>query len=130
MPKQIKPQPRQVQWLEDASDEDYSAAAHYLSLLDVQKNVDKAVAEMRSATITEFKATDLLRAAQLTVPKIDDRPSREQMKKIKNGEPISPVLLMRASALKKVIIADGFHRICAAYRIDPDVVLRCKLAGS
>ena len=130
MPKQIKPQPRQVQWLEDASDEDYSAAAHYLSLLDVQKNVDKAVVEMRSATITEFKATDLLRAAQLTVPKIDDRPSREQMKKIKNGEPISPVLLMRASALKKVIIADGFHRICAAYRIDPDVVLRCKLAGS
>ena len=130
MPKQPKPQPRQVQWLEDAIDEDYNAAAHYLSLLDVQKNADKAVAEMRSATITEFKATDLLRAAQLTVPKADDRPSREQMKKIKNGEPISPVLLMRASALKKVIIADGFHRICAAYRIDPDVVLRCKLAGS
>lgn len=130
MPKQPKQQPRQVQWLEDAIDEDYGAAAHYLSLLEVQKNVDKAVAEMRSVAITKFKATDLLRAAQLTVPKADDRPTREQIKKIKNGEAISPVLLMRASALKKVIIADGFHRVCAAYRIDPDVVLHCKLVGS
>jgi disulfide oxidoreductase YuzD len=130
MPKQPKPQPRQVQWLDDAIDDDYSAAAHYLSLLDIQKNIDKAVAEMRSATITEFKAADLLRAAQLTVPKADDRPTREQIKKIKNGEAVSPVLLMRASALKKVIIADGFHRVCAAYRIDPDVVLHCKLAGT
>jgi hypothetical protein len=33
-------------------------------------------------------------------------------------------------ALKKVIVADGFHRICAAYRIDPDVMLHCKLAGA
>lgn len=130
MPKQPKPQPRQVQWLDDAIDEDYTAAAHYLSLLDIQKNVDKAVAEMRSAAITEFKAADLLRAAQLTVPKADDRPTREQVKRIKNGEPISPVLLMRVSALKKVIIADGFHRVCAAYRLDPDVILHCKLAGT
>ena len=38
--------------------------------------------------------------------------------------------LVRAPALKKVIVADGFHRICAAYRIDPDVILHCKLAGA
>jgi hypothetical protein len=37
---------------------------------------------------------------------------------------------MRVGALKKVVIADGFHRVCAAYRIDPDVVVRCKLVGS
>jgi hypothetical protein len=130
MPKQPKQQPPQVQWLDDAVDDDYTAAAHYLSLLDSPKNVDKAVAEMRSAVIVEFKATDLLRAAQLAVPEENDRPTREQLKKIKNGEAISPVLLVRASALKKVIIADGFHRVCAAYRLDPDVVLHCKLVGA
>lgn len=125
-----KQQTHDVQWLDDAVDDDYTAAAHYLSLLDSQKNVDKVVAEMREAPITEFKATDLLRAAQLTVPKSDDRPTREQIKKIKNGERISPVLLMRVPELKKVVIADGFHRVCAAYRRDPDVILQCKLAGA
>jgi hypothetical protein len=84
---------------------------------------------MRAVQTTEFKATDLLRASQLVVPKSDDRPTREHVKKIKNGEPISPVLLMRVGALKKVIIADGFHRVCTAYRLDPDVILRCKLVG-
>lgn len=81
MPKEPNPK---VQWLDDAIEDDYTAAAHYLSLLDSQKNVDKAVAEMRAAQPTEFKATDLLRAAQLVVPKSDDRPTRLQIKKIKN----------------------------------------------
>jgi hypothetical protein len=125
-----KQQSRGVQWLEDANKEDYEAAAHYLSLLDDPKNVDKVVAAMKAASITEFKATDLLRAAQLAVPKADDRPTREQIKRIKHGEPVSPVLLVRVTALKRVIIADGFHRVCAAYRIDPDVILHCKLVGA
>jgi hypothetical protein len=119
-----------VLWLDDASEDDYAAAAHYLSLLDSPDNVDKTVGELRAARTTEFKATDLLRAAQLLVPESDDRPTREQIEKIQSGKAISPVLLMRVGALKKVIIADGFHRVCAAYRIDPDVVVRCKLVGS
>jgi hypothetical protein len=127
MPKEQTPS---ITWQDDAPPSDYEAAGHYLSLVDVQKNIDKALADLKAGAIVEYKATDLLRAAQLAVPKSDDRPTREQIKKIKRGEPVSPVLLVRAPALKKVIVADGFHRICAAYRIDPDVVLHCKLAGT
>ena len=127
MPKQQTPS---ITWQDDAPPSDYEAAGHYLTLVDVQKNIDKALADLKAGTIVEYKATDLLRAAQLVVPKADDRPTREQIKKIKRGEPVSPVLLVRVPALKKVIVADGFHRICAAYRIDPDVVLHCKLAGA
>jgi len=127
MPKEQTPS---ITWQDDAPPSDYEAAGHYLSLVDVQKNIDKALADLKAGAIVEYKATDLLRAAQLAVPKADDRPTREQIKKIKRGEPVSPVLLVRVPALKKVIIADGFHRICAAYRIDPDVVLHCKLAGA
>jgi len=127
MPKQQTPS---ITWQDDAPPSDYEAAGHYLSLVDVQKNIDKALADLKAGAIVEYKATDLLRAAQLAVPKADDRPTREQIKKIKRGEPVSPVLLVRVPALKKVIVADGFHRICAAYRIDPDVVLHCKLAGA
>ena len=127
MPKEQTPS---ITWQDDAPPSDYEAAGHYLSLVDVQKNIDKALADLKAGAIVEYKATDLLRAAQLAVPKADDRPTREQIKKIKRGEPVSPVLLVRVPALKKVIVADGFHRICAAYRIDPDVVLHCKLAGT
>jgi len=127
MPKQQTPS---ITWQDDAPPSDYEAAGHYLSLVDVQKNIDKALADLKAGAIVEYKATDLLRAAQLIVPKADDRPTREQIKKIKHGEPVSPVLLVRVPALRKVIVADGFHRICAAYRIDPDVVLHCKLAGA
>ena len=127
MPKQQKPS---ITWLDDANPSDYEAAAHYLALVDAQKNIDKTMTDLKAGAIVEYKATDLLRAAQLTVPKADDRPTREQIKKIGRGEPVSPVLIVRVPALKKVIVADGFHRICAAYRIDPDVMLHCKLAGA
>ena len=127
MPKQ---QTSSITWQDDANPADYEAAGHYLALVDNQKNIDKTLADLKAGTIVEYKATDLLRAAQLIVPKADDRPTREQIKKIKHGEPVSPVLLVRVPALRKVIVADGFHRICAAYRIDPDVVLHCKLAGA
>jgi ribosomal 50S subunit-associated protein YjgA (DUF615 family) len=126
----VSKQQTPAQWLADASDDDYAAATHFLSLLDSPDHVDKAVAKLRAAHVTEFKATDLLRAAQLLVPEADDRPTREQIEKIKNGKAISPVLLVRVEALRKVIIADGFHRVCAAYRLDPDVSVHCKLAGS
>lgn len=125
-----KPPTPPIQWLADASDSDYAAAAHFLALIDKPKEVDKALAEMRAAPTVEYKATDLLRAAHLAIPEADDRPTREQIKKIKKGQAVEPVLLVRAPALRKVIVADGFHRICAAYRIDPDVTVHCKLAGS
>jgi hypothetical protein len=127
VPKQQTPS---ITWQDDANPSDYEAASHYLALVDIQKNIDKTLADLKVGTIVEYKAADLLRAAQLIVPKADDRPTREQIKKIRRGEAVSPVLLVRAPALKKVIIADGFHRICAAYRIDPDVMLHCKLAGA
>jgi hypothetical protein len=126
MPKR---DPTPVHWLDDAADSDYAAAAQYLALLESPKAIEKALAELRAASVVPYKAVDLLRAAQLLVPKNDERPTREQIKKIKQGEAISPVLLLRVPALKKVIVADGFHRICAAYRLDPDVEVRCKLAG-
>jgi hypothetical protein len=119
-----------IQWLDDAPESDYQAAAHYLALVEGPKNIGQAIAEMKAAGIVEYKATDLLRAAQLMVPKADDRPTRDQIKCIEKGEAVSPVLLLRVAALRKVIVADGFHRICAAYRLDPDVVLHCKLAAS
>jgi len=50
------------------------------------------------------------------------------LKKIKRGEPLSPILLVRDTANGKVVIADGYHRLCALYTFDEDALVRCKIS--
>jgi len=40
---------------------------------------------------------------------------------------LSPLLLVRYPANGRVIIADGYHRLCAVYAFDEDVVVPCKI---
>lgn len=123
-----KADPDQVKWLPDASEDDYAAANAYLALIKPPDNVAKLVANLKTAKVEEYRATDLFRASRVELPAKDDRPCRREIKKIRSGELISPVLLVRDAAHSTVIIADGYHRVCAAFRIDPDVVLHCKIA--
>jgi hypothetical protein len=39
-------------------------------------------------------------------------------KKIHKGVMLSPLLLVRSPELGRVIVADGYHRLCAVYSID------------
>jgi hypothetical protein len=41
---------------------------------------------------------------------------------------MSPVLLVRAPALAKVIVADGYHRLCAVYGLAEDEPIPCRIA--
>ncbi len=52
---------------------------------------------------------------------------KDQMK-IESGRGVSPLLLIRDPANGKVIIADGYHRLCAVYTFDEDAVIPCKIA--
>lgn len=122
-----KAKPMKVKWTDDASEDDYQAAEQFLSLINTIANASKAVAALKTAPVMKHKAADLIRASQVKLPKSGDRPCKLELKKIHKGEGLCPILLVRDSGLKKVIIADGFHRICAAYRIDPDVILHCKI---
>ncbi len=40
---------------------------------------------------------------------------------------LSPLLLVRDSRTGRVIIADGYHRIRAAYSLDEDASIPCKI---
>jgi hypothetical protein len=48
-------------------------------------------------------------------------------KKILAGHEISPLLLVRDANNGKVIIADGYHRMCSVYSFDEDAVISCKI---
>jgi hypothetical protein len=77
----------------------------------------------------ERKAKDLLRASGLPLLATDNPHVAADLKKVAAGELLSPVLLVRGQAKKglSLLVADGYHRICASYHLDEDADIPCRL---
>jgi hypothetical protein len=118
-------------WKSEPEDHDYPAAASYLSLLLPQPSVNALVAELRAAPIGHWKAKDLLRASGLGLLPTDNPHVSSDLKKVKEGDKLSPVLLVRGSLNRSapLQIADGHHRICASYHLDEDADIPCRMAA-
>ena len=116
-------------WLPKPENHDYMAAEDYLSLV---MSPDKA-AEYRHKlseakdNITHRKAKDILRASQLALLARDDKYVAADLAKAAAGHAISPILLVRGSEGHPLIVADGYHRVCASYWIDEDTDIPCVL---
>lgn len=116
-----------IQWLAEVEEHDYPAAKSYLSLIYPDAQTEIFINSLRQATIVQFKAKDIFRASQLSLLGISNSHVEKDRKKIEKGISLSPLLLVRDSANGKVIIADGYHRLCAIYSLDEDVWIRCKI---
>jgi len=114
-------------WRSDVEDHDYPAAASYLSLLFSSKRVARLVAQLRDAPIIEFKAKDIFRASQLSLLGVSNLHVERDRKKIREGTKLSPILLVRDRITRTVIVADGYHRLCAVYGFDEDALIPCKI---
>jgi hypothetical protein len=116
-------------WKTDPDEHDYPAAADYLSLLLGDADVDRLVDELKSSQISHRKAKDLLRASRLPLLGTDSFHVAEDLKKVRLGERLSPVLLVRGdlSADAPLTVADGYHRICASYHLDENADIPCRL---
>lgn len=114
-------------WLELPEDHDYPAAASYLSLLYPPKKVSVLVKALRGAPIAQFKAKDIFRASQLSLLGISNSHVEKDRRKIAGGSSMSPLLLVRDAEQGKIIIADGYHRLCAVYGFDEDALIPCKI---
>ena len=117
----------QIKWLNKPQGHDYAASMSYLGLLYDKKSTAKIIKKLRSAPMTEFKAKDIFRASGLPLLGISNSHVSEDKKKIMSKEKISPILLVRDSQNGKVIIADGYHRMCAVYYYDEDAVIPCQI---
>ena len=117
-------------WKEEPDDHDYPAATDFLSLTLPGPVVDDIVDQLRSAPIVRRKAKDLLRASQLPVLPVDNVHVAKDLKKIKGGVALSPVLLVRGDGRRGValVVADGYHRICASHAVDEDADIPCRIA--
>jgi hypothetical protein len=117
-------------WLDAPEDHDYPAAADYLSLTFTEAEASAIVERLRTAEPTWRKAKDLLRASRLDLLGKDDPEVIKDLKRVGQGEKLSPVLLVRTGGGAVLVVADGYHRICASYHLDEDAPIACRLVDS
>jgi hypothetical protein len=86
------------------------------------------VDKLKRTSISEFKAKDIFRASGLSLFGISNSHVKKDQQKLQSGRDLSPLLLIRDSVNGKVVIADGYHRLCAIYSYDDDAVIPCKIA--
>ena len=79
------------------------------------------------AQITHFKAKDIFRASALSLLGVSNSHVEKDRQKIKAGRPLSPLLLVRDVGHGRVIVADGYHRLCAVYSYDEDALIPCQI---
>jgi hypothetical protein len=116
-------------WKDEPDDHDYPAAEDYLSLLMPPARAKRVVRRLRAASLVRQKAKDLLRASRLPVLPPENFHVASDLKKVRAGKGLSPVLLVRGHLPSDVAltVADGYHRICASYHLDEDADIPCRI---
>jgi hypothetical protein len=117
----------EVLWLADVEEHDYPAARSYLSLIYPDETTADMVTKLRAAGLTQFKAKDVFRASGLSLLGVSNSHIVKNNTKIANGTGLSPLLLVRDVVHGRVVVADGYHRMCAVYGFDEDAMIRCKI---
>jgi hypothetical protein len=113
-------------WLDEPEEHDFPAAVDYLELL-YPINEAKALADkLKKAKTTVKKSKDILRASLLPLLPANNIHVSQNIKKVKKGKKLSPVLLVRTD--HKLVIADGYHRVCAIYYLSEDLEIPCRIA--
>lgn len=115
-------------WLAEVSIHDYAAALDYLTLI-MEPDVAAIIVDQLRAQdkIIKRKAKDLLRAAELPLLDRADEYVMHDLAKVAKRIKMSPVLYLRGNVKRPAIVADGYHRICAAHYCDPDTDVPLKI---
>jgi hypothetical protein len=111
-------------WLDEPEEHDYPAAADYLELLYPAEAASEIAGKLRNVRTIFKKAKDILRASELSLLPETNIHVKENLQKVKKGKLLSPVLLVRDG---KLIIADGYHRVCSIYYLSEDLQVPCRI---
>jgi hypothetical protein len=119
-----------LEWSKKGEASDFDAAANFLSLLYSDALAKTLVASLRKGKLVDHAAKDLLRAAQLPLLPRDEPHVDEDLKRINKGKPLAPILLIRGDMTRglPLIVADGYHRICAICYFDESAPIPCRTA--
>ena len=116
-----------IEWLPEPEAHNYPAALSYLNLVCEPALAASRVQALHEAAVTRFKAKDVFRASGLSLLGISNSHVEKNIDKIDDGKALSPILLVRDPTLGRVIVADGYHRLCAVYHFHEDAEIPCKI---
>lgn len=116
-------------WAAKPARHDYGAAEAYLGLVFRPASVKALVRALRRAPTIQHAAKDILRAAKLPILKKNSLHVADDLRKIRKGKKLSPVLLIAGDAEHGVplTIADGYHRVCASWYWEENTPVSCCL---
>jgi hypothetical protein len=118
-----------VQWLDEPIAHDYVAAEQYLQLLFAPDIARRLSDKLRQAPMAEYAAKDILRASGTSILYIKAFDWSKHEKSLSDGKPLAPILLVRQSNSGPLLVADGFHRLCALFSANEEIKVPCKIAG-
>jgi disulfide oxidoreductase YuzD len=116
-----------IHWLDAPEDKDYPAAESYLGLLWPEDKARAVSESLKTAPGARFKAKDIFRASQLSLLGVSNSHVQKDRDKISAGKALSPLLLVRAPEWGRVVVADGYHRLCAVYSVSEDEWIPCRI---
>ena len=116
-----------IKWLGKPKAGNYPAALSYLSLVYTPKEAARLVRKLRVAPLAEFKSKDIFRASGLPLQGVSNYFVERDRKRILEGEALSPILLVRDPVHGRVVVADGYHRLCSVYQMDHEAPIPCKI---
>ena len=116
-----------IAWSPRPTEHHYPAAGSYLNLIYPERRAAAYVKKLKRARIVMFKAKDIFRASGLSLLGVSNRHVENDRRKIIAGHVLSPLLLVRDSGNARVIIADGYHRLCAVYGFNEDALIPCQI---
>ena len=117
-----------ISWLAELAENDYSAAEAYLQLMTDKKKAHSLTKKLKRTRLSEYFAKDILRASETPMAEVQAFDWVKQNNEINAGTPLSPILLVRDVSGRRLIVADGFHRLCAVFAVDQEALIPCKLA--
>ena len=118
---------KNIRWLAEPESHNYPAAESYLNLIYPVAKTRRLVNQLRRAKATTFKAKDIFRASGLSLLGVSNAHVERDRRKIREGQKLSPLLLVRDPEHGKVIVADGYHRLCAVYSFDEVADIPCRI---
>jgi hypothetical protein len=118
-------------WLDEPEDDNYPDALEFLTLIVDPDRAQRTIESLRRSDTVAYKCRDILRASGVDPLTVHDAQVREHIRKVRAGQPLSPVLLIRGDSdvVRPLVIADGFHRVCAVHILDEDSDARCRIVS-
>jgi hypothetical protein len=119
-------------WKKQPESEDYAGALKFLTLIYSEPKARHLLARFRKAKTEEHAAKDLLRASNLPLLPREESHVEEDLTRARKGKALAPVLLIRGdmSIGVPLIVADGYHRICAICYFDENAPIPCRLVST